>query len=515
MLVRTQFPLAFDPSLPPEPPAVGRRTGWLNSSNLRPCAVLAKHASTIRQEWAAYIARSATRSRNTDGINDNWPQLSAQHADSHLAADSRWEMLYLRRGNGSGGFLPPVCGHGDTAGSSYDVPFKKTCALLSKLEEVSWALQPLVLRSTLYLFRNCVLSHVAFSHHDTRYYPCGAANESGTSTIVGASSSLCVPPKTPSFFDSPGPVAFLRLKSGGSVPPHVGTTNLRMKCHLALEVPQTSGSTVELQPPLERSGRHATRSRPSGLIKHQPINDGSAQQHGAWVEVGGSESFSALEDGRQSVHPRQQLEHTRRIGTSVVTWHAAGQVEAFDDSFIHAVGNNAYWYVQADTPGTAGANMNDGNPSTASGSRTVLEVSFWHPLLLKEGWLLPSSSLARLELIRGRGRNGGAEAREIDVGLDVGAPLSRGYDGRNIQIEVDYNGVWNRGTIVKAREPSRDTSGASDEERSTKLLGFVKYDRSQADQQCTDEWLLLDCGSMRWSQPGFGGGGFRIRSRPA
>eukprot|EP01043_Picozoa_sp_COSAG02_P058070 COSAG02_NODE_7165_length_3143_cov_4.205322_3_plen_160_part_00 len=159
--------------------------------------------------------------------------------------------------------------------------------------------------------------------------------------------------------------------------------------------------------------------------------------------------------------------------------------------------------------------MNDGNPSSASGSRTVLEVSFWHPRLRKEGWLLPSSSLARLELIHGNGQNGAEDAGEIQAGPDVGAPLSRGYDGRNIQIEVDYNGVWNRGIIAKVREPSRDTPGASEEERSTKVLGFVKYDRSQVDQQCTDEWLLLDCASMRWSQPGFGGGGFRIRPRPA
>lgn len=490
--------------------------------------MLANHASTIRQEWAAYIAKSARSSTGTGGIDAGWPQLSALHADSHLSADSRWEMLYLRRGNGSGGFLPPVCGYGDTGGIAYDAPFEKTCALLSKLEEVSWSLQPLVLRSSLNSlrrgFNHMLCCHTIHVSQRCRYYPCGAANESGKSTIVGAdprASSLCVPPGTPSFFDSPGPVAFLRLKRGGSVPPHVGTTNLRVKCHLALEVAQNdpSRSTVELQPRAETNDADDSSSRSRGLIKHNPNGNSRPQQRrGAWVEVGGSESFSALEAGWESA----QQQHTGRVGAGVVTWDAPGQVEAFDDSFVHAVGNNAHWYVQPNNPGTIGASVDDMSPSSADSSRTsrfehsrtVLEVSFWHPMLRKEGWLLPSSPLARRELILGSGRGGGVETGEIEAGLDIGASLSSGYDGRYIQIEVHYNGVWNRGIIAKVRDSSRGTPGASGEGRSTKLLGFVKYDRSQADQQCSDEWLLLDCDSMRWSQPGFGGGGFRIRPQP-
>ena len=120
---------------------------------LRPCTVLANHASAIRREWAAFIAESEQRGSTENPSNahaedgrSGWPQLSALHADSHLSAGNRWEMLYLRRGNGSGGFLSPVCGDGGYSDGSNSAPFRETCALLSRLEEVSWALQPLALR---------------------------------------------------------------------------------------------------------------------------------------------------------------------------------------------------------------------------------------------------------------------------------------------------------------------------------------------------------------------------------
>ena len=262
----------------------------------------------------------------------------------------------------------------------------------------------------------------------------------------------------------------MRLKTGGSVPPHDGTTNLRMKCHLALEVP------------------HSGNRR--------------AQQRGAWVEVGGSEGFLAgtltLEDGWKGGYA-QQHQASRRVAAGVVTWHAPGQVEAFDDSFVHAVGNSAHWH----------SNRHDSSPDTlaagtgsADGSRTVLEVSFWHPLLREEGWLLPSNPAARRALIR----SSVAEASETPLSRD-----SRSAGG-SVRIEVDYNGVWNRGVIAKVREPPLvGAPGVPGEESSAALLAFVRYDSLQTDQQCSDEWLLLDCESMRWSQSGFGGGGFRVR----
>ena len=74
---------------------------------------------------------------------------------------------------------------------------------------------------------------------------------------------------------------------------------------------------------------------------------------GAWVEVGGS---SAAEGA-----------------AAVIRWAGAGQVEAFDDSFVHAVGNDG------------------------EGERTVLEVSFWHPGL--RDWLVPPSATARRQMI--------------------------------------------------------------------------------------------------------------------
>lgn len=125
----SQFPLAFDPSLTAEPSASDRQAGWLNSSDhsLRPCAVLAANARIIQSEWKEYL-------RN-NGSSPKLPLMSAQHADSHLSGDSgAWEMLYLRRGNGSGGFLPVPC-------SAAAGPFRQTCALLSQLEEVSYAVQ--------------------------------------------------------------------------------------------------------------------------------------------------------------------------------------------------------------------------------------------------------------------------------------------------------------------------------------------------------------------------------------
>ena len=269
----------------------------------------------------------------------------------------------------------------------------------------------------------------------------------------------------------------MRLKPGGSVPPHVGTTNLRMKCHLALEVPHNG--------------------------------NGRSQQRGAWVEVGSSEGFLAwtpvLEDGWKSGYA-QQKQPRKRVDAGIVTWHGPGQVEAFDDSFIHAVGNNAYWY-----PGTNSPDILAVGTGSTDGSRTVLEVSFWHPFLREEGWLLPSNSVDRRELIRSSvaGTHTRASTAQSEA---VETPLTTySAAGVSVRIEVDYNGVWNRGVIAKVREPPLIDATVSVEESRSTLLVFVKYDLSQVEQQCSDEWLLLDCESMRWSQSGFGSGGFRIR----
>lgn len=486
--------------------------------------MLAEHTFTIQQEWAAFIKKSSytsNDSKNGTESDEDWPQLTARHADSQLTADSKWEMLYLRRGNGSGGFLAPVCGDGDPSGNGHDVPFSKTCALLSSLKEVSWGLQRLPLRSMLKLLSwmvhidavmmvpslqatHWVEMYIGCHCHTngklSRYYPCGAVNTTGAVDARSQASSLCVPPGTPNFFDSPGPVAFLRLKNGGSVPPHVGTTNLRLKCHLALEVPRDAlgpiSTTATVDGPISRESFGEPRSRYDGVVHAGTNIDSTGQRRGAWVEVGGSDSFPVRVPMSQQ-GPKSDSMHQQ----TVVTWDAPGQVEAFDDSFIHAVGNNGYWY-----PFAAGD-----DDDMSGGSRTVLEVSFWHPLLRTEGWLLPSSYMARRGLILGSVRRVQSGTTAV---VDPAEARSHDSRGRFLRIEVDYNGLWNRGEIVQVDEPGDDvklsSAGPVDESKRL-LLVFVEYDRSQKEQQCSDEWLLLDCELMRWSQPGYGSGGFRIR----
>lgn len=245
--------------------------------------------------------------------------------------------------------------------------------------------------------------------------PCG-----GTSAVA-TRNAFCVAPGTPNFFDSPGPVAFLRLQPGGAVPRHVGTTNLRRKCHLALQVP---------------AGGHS----------------------GAWVEVGGSSADSDAD--------------------AVIRWEGAGQVEAFDDSFVHTVGNDA---------------------SSSGGERTVLEVSFWH-LGLRD-WLVPPSATARRQMILSRTAAAAAAAASDSLfNRDGSAAFQR--------VEIYYNRAWNRGELVESYAVGEEihSSGSG----SVDLDVYVRYDRSQRDLQCSDEWLVLDCAGMRWRQPGFSGGGFRL-----
>ena len=105
----------------------------------------------------------------------------------------------------------------------------------------------------------------------------------------------------------------------------------------------------------------------------------------------------------------------------------------------------------------------------------MLEVSSWHPELAT--WLVPPRAELRREMI-----------------LAASSPLG---------VEIRYNSVWNRGEIASSRALAADSAGPHVEI-------FVSYDRAQADLQCSDEWLMLDCELMRWGQDGFGGGGVRL-----
>eukprot|EP01047_Picozoa_sp_COSAG01_P070228 COSAG01_NODE_10587_length_2127_cov_1.615081_4_plen_79_part_00 len=55
-------------------------------------------------------------------------------------------MLYLRRGNGTGGFLEGPCGRGTPSNGSGSqqpaAPFRQTCRLLSEVAAVAWSLEP-------------------------------------------------------------------------------------------------------------------------------------------------------------------------------------------------------------------------------------------------------------------------------------------------------------------------------------------------------------------------------------
>ena len=299
-----QFPLAFDPdlqeyrALPEESmgafiPTVSSSIdgGWLNSSDvaLPACQALLQNRVQIASEWAAYTGRQQQQQlllqhqqqwvEPAQGDkNESARGMTAHHADRHLVPDAtQWQMLYLRHGSGKGGFLSAPCGDGDgdgdddgegsgasstkngTTSAWLRPPFKATCAILARVPAISWSLEP--------------------------SYPCGrrATAAADSSSRDGHASRFCMPPGTPFFFDSPGPVAFLRLAAGATVPPHVGTTNLRIKCHLALEVPTVATSGAE----------QGTESR------------------GATITVGEEQKV----------------------------WLGAGQVLAFDDSHIHSVAN--------------------------------------------------------------------------------------------------------------------------------------------------------------------------------
>jgi hypothetical protein len=94
------------------------------------------------------------------------------------------------------------------------------------------------------------------------------------------------------------------------------------------------------------------------------------------------------------------------------------------------------------------------------------------------------------------------------------------------RVQIYYNRVWNRGEIVESyavgeddpSEPgsgaagagSRSDAGAGAGSGSVDIEVYVRYDIDQSDLQCSDEWLVLDCSRMKWRQPGFGGGGFRL-----
>jgi hypothetical protein len=63
------------------------------------------------------------------------------------ACPHRRQMLYLRRGNGTGGFLKGPCNRPPSNGSGSQqqaaaAPFRQTCRLLSAVPAVAWSLEP-------------------------------------------------------------------------------------------------------------------------------------------------------------------------------------------------------------------------------------------------------------------------------------------------------------------------------------------------------------------------------------
>jgi hypothetical protein len=128
---------------------------------------------------------------------------------------------------------------------------------------------------------------------------------------MAAAARFCMPAGTPSFFDAPGPVALLRLAAGGRVPPHVGTTNLRIKCHLALQLP----------PPLR------PLSTPAAINRSTEATDRSTVGH---------------------------QQPTVTVAGVTRKWEAAGQIMAFDDSYVHSVSNLAPERADGEAHGRCG-----------------------------------------------------------------------------------------------------------------------------------------------------------------
>eukprot|EP01050_Picozoa_sp_SAG11_P014744 SAG11_NODE_1847_length_4171_cov_4.518664_2_plen_192_part_00 len=106
------------------------------------------------------------------------------------------------------------------------------------------------------------------------------------------------------------------MEGGARLTAHVGTTNMRLKCQLALELPvryrhaaPPCGRSIKLDAsciwpttyPLRLAG-----ARPS--VRAQPAAAG-----GAWLEVGGERRW----------------------------WAEAGELMAFDDSYLHTATNEA------------------------------------------------------------------------------------------------------------------------------------------------------------------------------